>query len=87
MSPEKFVERVKKGDIEILAMSSLLTTSLGSMGDTIKALKSSGLRDRVKTMIGGAPVTQDFSAKIGADGYAPDAASAVDKAKELLGIR
>ena len=81
---EKFVEAVRKTKPDILAMSSLLTTSMNSMRDTINALKDSGVRDKVKVMIGGAPVTEDFAASIGADGYAKDAAMAVDKAKELL---
>ena len=82
--PEKFVDAAKKSGVEIIAMSSLLTTSMGSMADTIKALKDSGLRDKVKIMIGGAPVTQEFADSIGADGYAKDAATAVDVAKRLL---
>jgi 5-methyltetrahydrofolate--homocysteine methyltransferase len=65
-------------------MSALLTTTMGSMKSTIDALKESGLSDRVRTMIGGAPVTQTFAEKIGADGFAPDAGSAADKAKELI---
>ncbi len=80
---KKFIESVRKG-ADILAMSSLLTTSMNSMRDTIKALKSSGLRDKVKVIVGGAPVTQEFAEAIGADGYAKDAAIAVDKAKEML---
>jgi len=84
VAPGKIVEAVKKGDIDIIALSSLLTTSMPAMRDTIKSLKDSGLRDKVKVMIGGAPVTQDFADSIGADGYAKDAATAVDKAKELL---
>lgn len=83
-SPQKFVDSVKKNSANIVAMSSLLTTSMGSMGDTIKALQDSGLRDKVKIMVGGAPVTQGFADSIGADGYARDAAMAVDKAKELM---
>jgi len=82
--PQKFVDAVKSGQADIIALSSLLTTSMGSMRDTIKALQDSGLRDRVKVMVGGAPVTQDFADSIGADGYARDAATAVDKARELL---
>lgn len=82
--PQRFVDSVRKGGVNIIAMSSLLTTSMGSMRDTIKSLKDLGLRDRVKIMIGGAPVTQDFADSIGADGYAKDAATAVDTAKELL---
>jgi 5-methyltetrahydrofolate--homocysteine methyltransferase len=82
--PAKFVEAVKRGGIDIVAMSSLLTTSMNAMRDTIKALKDSGLRDKVRIMVGGAPVTKDFADSIGADGYARDAASAADLAKELL---
>ena len=81
---EKFIEAIRKGGVDILAMSSLLTTSMHSMKDTIKALKDSGLRDKVKIMVGGAPVTQEFAESIEADCYAKDAAIAVDKAKELL---
>ncbi len=84
VKPLAFVERVKNGSVDIVALSSLLTTSMASMAETINSLKSSGLRDRVIVMVGGAPVTQDFATKIGADGYAKDAASAVDKAKELV---
>lgn len=82
--PTKFVDAVKAGGVDIIAMSSLLTTSMLSMRDTINSLKDSGLRDRVKVMVGGAPVTQAFADSIGADGYAKDAATAVDAAKELL---
>jgi 5-methyltetrahydrofolate--homocysteine methyltransferase len=82
--PAKFAEAVKKGGVDIIAMSSLLTTSMGAMKETIKSLKESGLRDRVKIMVGGAPVTQEFADSIGADAYAKDAATAVDRAKELV---
>ncbi len=85
--PEKFVEAAKKQEIAIVAMSSLLTTSMNSMKDTINALIKSGIRDRVKVMVGGAPVTQGFADLIGADCYAKDASQAVDKAKELLKIK
>lgn len=81
---EKFIEAIRRTGANILAMSSLLTTSMGSMKDTIKALNDNGLRDKVKAMVGGAPITQEFADSIGADGYAKDAATAVDKAKELL---
>lgn len=84
VSPAKFVDAVRKSGPDILAMSSLLTTSMPSMRETIKALKDADLRDKVKIMVGGAPVTQDFADSIGADAFARDAASAVDKAKELL---
>lgn len=83
-SPQKFVDAAKVGQIDIIAMSSLLTTSMNAMRDTINALSASGLRDKVKIMVGGAPITQEFAGAIGADGYARDAATAVDKAKELL---
>jgi 5-methyltetrahydrofolate--homocysteine methyltransferase len=85
--PAKFIEAVKTGGVDIIAMSSLLTTSMGAMRDTIDSLKRSGLRDKVKIMVGGAPVTQEFADAIGADAYAKDAATAVDKAKELLNKR
>lgn len=85
--PSKFVDAVKKGGVDIIAMSSLLTTSMGSMRDTIKAISDSGLRGKVKIMIGGAPVTQEFANSIGADGYAKDAASAVDLARSLVGVK
>jgi len=85
--PGKFLEIVQTRSPDIIAMSSLLTTSMGAMKDTIKVLKESGLRDKVKIIIGGAPITQLFADSIGADSYAKDAATAVDKAKELLNSR
>jgi 5-methyltetrahydrofolate--homocysteine methyltransferase len=84
VSPEKFIQAIKENNAQILAMSALLTTTMPSMKVTIDALKEAGLRDKVKVMVGGAPVTQQWADEIGADGYAPDAASAVDKAKELI---
>lgn len=84
VAPEKFVEAVRKFSPDILAMSSLLTTSMPSMRATIKALVDSNLRDKVKIIVGGAPVTQNFADSIEADGFAKDAASAVDLAKGLL---
>ncbi len=86
VTADKFVEAAKDGNVDVIAMSALLTTTMPSMVDTIKALEAAGLRDKVKVMIGGAPVTQNYADEIGADGYSPDAASAVDKAKELLGV-
>lgn len=86
VAPEKFIEAINEHNAQILAMSALLTTTMPSMKTTIEALKSVGIRDKVKVMVGGAPVTQQWADEIGADGYAPDAASAVDKAKELLGV-
>lgn len=67
-------------------MSALLTTTMPLMKTTIEALKGAGLRGEVKVMVGGAPLTQGYADEIGAEGYAPDASSAVDRAKELLGI-
>jgi 5-methyltetrahydrofolate--homocysteine methyltransferase len=67
-------------------MSALLTTTMPKMGETINAIKEAGLRDQVKIMIGGAPVTGEFAKEIGADAYASNAASAVDTGKELLGL-
>lgn len=84
--PEKFVEKAKSENAEIVAMSALLTTTMAAMKDTIYSLKKSGIRNEVKVMIGGAPVTQKYADEIGANGYAPDAATAVEKAKELLAI-
>jgi len=80
--PEKFVERAKAARSQLIGMSALLTTTMPSMEKTIKALRASGIT--AKIMIGGAPVTQGYADKVGADGYAPDAASAVDVAKNLV---
>lgn len=82
---EKFVEAVERENPDILGLSALLTTTMSNMKDVIEALKSGNLRDKVKVMVGGAPVTQDFADSIGADGYAPDAGSAADKARQLIG--
>ena len=82
VSPEKFVEQARTTGAKIIGMSALLTTTMPAMEKTIKAIKEAGISTRV--MIGGAPVTQGYADKIGADGYAPDAASAVDLAKSLL---
>lgn len=81
--PEKFVEAAKQG-AQIIGLSALLTTTMPAMKKVIDVFQESGIRDKVKIMVGGAPVTQEYADEIGADGYAPDAASAVDKAKELL---
>ncbi|MCM8818134.1 MAG: corrinoid protein [Candidatus Omnitrophica bacterium] len=83
--PEKFIEAAKSG-AKVIGMSALLTTTMIQMKETIDILKKEGIRDNVKIIIGGAPVTQEFADEIGADGYAPDAASAVDKVKELLSL-
>lgn len=81
---DRFVEAVKTEGADIVAISALLTTTMYGMKETIEALKEAGLRDRVKIMVGGAPVTEDFARDIGADAYAYNAASAVDKAKEIV---
>lgn len=85
ISPDKFVEAVREHKPDILAMSALLTTTMLSMKDTVDILREEGLKDSVKVIVGGAPVTPDFSEEIGADGWAPDAASAKDLALELVG--
>jgi len=82
VGPEKFVEQVKAKGVQLVGMSALLTTTMPGMEKTIKALKEAGVS--AKVMIGGAPVTQGYADKIGADGYAADAASAVDMAKSLV---
>ncbi len=86
VSPKAFIDSVTRENADILAMSSLITTSMPSMGEVIELLKAENLNTKVRAMVGGAPVTQQFADKIGADGYAEDASSAVDKARELLGI-
>ncbi|MCL6518962.1 MAG: corrinoid protein [Armatimonadetes bacterium] len=86
VKPEQFVQTVKEKNAKLVCLSALLTTTMPAMKDTINALSKAGLRDGVNVMIGGAPVTQNYADEIGADGYAPDAASAVDKAKELLKV-
>ena len=83
VSPEQFVESAKDGG-GVIAMSALLTTTMTAMKTTVEALEEAGVRDDVKILIGGAPVTQNYADEIGADGYARDAASAADKAKELI---
>lgn len=85
VSPQKFVDAVKEHEPQVVGMSALLTTTMPSMRATIDALKEAGLRERIKVMIGGAPITQEFAEKIGADGFAPDASSASRKAKALVG--
>ncbi len=82
VAPDKFVEACKESGAAVCAMSALLTTTMPQMTDVVKALKDAGVA--TKTIIGGAPVTQNFADEIGADGYAADAASAADIALELL---
>jgi len=87
VSAERFVEAVKEENADIIGMSSLLTTTMPMMKQAIEALSGSLVRDKVKVMVGGAPITQKYADDIGADGFGPDAATAVDKAKELMGSR
>ena len=82
VGPEKFVEQAKAKGIQLIGMSALLTTTMPGMEKTVKAIKEAGLSTKV--IVGGAPVTQDYADRIGADGYAADAASAVDMAKSLV---
>jgi 5-methyltetrahydrofolate--homocysteine methyltransferase len=84
VAEESFVEAVRRHEPEVLALSALLTMTLPAIEATISALETAGLRDRVAVMVGGAPVTADFARKVGADGYAPDAASAVEAAAALI---
>ena len=84
IKPQGFVDAVKAHKATLVGMSALLTTTMPKMGETINALKEAGIRDQVKVMIGGAPVTAEYAQKIGADGYSANAASAVEKGKELL---
>lgn len=84
VSEEKFIEAVNNEKPSILAMSALLSTTAPHLGTTIEMLKQTGMRDNVKVLVGGAPITPDYAMEIGADGYAPDAAHAVDKANALL---
>jgi 5-methyltetrahydrofolate--homocysteine methyltransferase len=86
VSPEKFAEKAKEVGADIVAMSALLSTTMPAMGKTIEALQDAGIRDNVKVMVGGAPVTENFARQIKADSYAPDAGSAVIAAKKILGI-
>ena len=83
---DKFIQAIKDHKPQIVGMSALLTTTMVQIRENVKAFNDAGVRKDVKVMIGGAPVTQKFTDEVGADGYSPDAASAVDKAKELLGI-
>ena len=84
ITAQQFVDAVKEHQPDILGMSALLTTTMPRMEETIQALKEAGIRDQVKIMAGGAPVTQDFVDKIGGDAYGANAASATEKAKELV---
>jgi len=84
--PEEFVEAVLEHEAQVLGMSALLTTTMPNMGRTIQLFEDEGLRDQVKIMVGGAPVTQEFAEDMGADGYGENAIECVDMAKELIGV-
>ncbi|HDK25909.1 MAG TPA: cobalamin-binding protein [Candidatus Atribacteria bacterium] len=84
VSAEKFLAAIQKHKPDIVGISALLTTTMIGITEVITALEKAGLRGKVKVMIGGAPVTQEFADEIGVEGYAPDAATAVDKARELI---
>jgi len=84
--PETFVEAVREKQADLVGLSALLTTTMVEMRNVLAKLEEAGLRDKVRVMVGGAPVTQDYAEEIGADGYARNASVAVEKAKELLGL-
>jgi len=84
VSPERFVEAVRSGGAGLLGLSALLTTTMPYIRTTIEAIDEAGLRDRIKVIVGGAPVTEAFAREIGADGYAPDASRAAALARSLI---
>jgi len=84
VSAEKFVEAIKKHQPQVVGMSALLTTTVKEMKNTVQMIENAGLRNQVKTLMGGAPVTERLAKEMGADGYAPDAASAVDVVRWLI---
>jgi corrinoid protein of di/trimethylamine methyltransferase len=86
LEPSAFVDAIKEHNASLFGMSALLTTTMPKMAETINAINEAGIRDQVKIMVGGAPVTAEFAREIGADAYASNAASAVDTGKELLGM-
>jgi 5-methyltetrahydrofolate--homocysteine methyltransferase len=86
VAPEKFVASIQEDGVDVVALSALLTTTMPSMKATIEAISAAGLRENIKVIVGGAPVTQEYAEKIGADGFAPDASGAVTVTESLLGI-
>ncbi len=86
-SPDEFIDAVMEHEAEVLGMSALLTTTMPNMGRTIDAFEENGLRDVVKIMVGGAPLTQEFADDFGADGYGKDAIECVDVAKGFMGLQ
>ena len=87
VEPEAFVKAAEDNNANVVCLSALLTTTMSMMKNTIELFNESELRQQVKIMIGGAPITENYADNIGADGYAPEAASAVEKAKELIGAK
>ncbi|MGB5843072.1 MAG: corrinoid protein [Anaerolineales bacterium] len=85
ISPQQFIDVIKKQEVDLIGLSALLTTTMPMMETTIKAISEAGLRSRVKIMIGGAPITKEYADKIGADGFAPDASQATKLAIDLIG--
>lgn len=85
-SPDKFIGAIKEHQPEIVGMSAMLTTTMRAMGHTIKAIEEAGLRDKLKIMVGGAPVDQEFAERIGADGYGANAPASSELAKQLVGL-
>ena len=84
VAPDLFIKIAKKNNAKIIGLSALLTTTMPAMKEVVTSLNGSNLKEKIKVMVGGAPVTKDYANEIGADGYAPDAASAADLAKKLL---
>jgi len=85
-APDKFIDAIKEHQPEIVGMSAMLTTTMRAMGHTIKAIEEAGLRDKVKIMVGGAPVDKEFADRIGADGYGANAPASSELAKQLVGL-
>jgi 5-methyltetrahydrofolate--homocysteine methyltransferase len=84
--PEKFIAEVKKRPVQIVGLSALLTTTMPAMKKTIEAFRSAGIRDQIKIMVGGAPITKNYADSIGADGYGESAAASVDLARRLIAV-
>ena len=87
IKPEEFIEAIEEQEATLIGMSALLTTTMPNMGRTIEAFEEAGIRNEIKVMVGGAPVTQDFADEMGADGYGKDAIDCVETAKELLNLK
>jgi len=87
VSPQKFIEAIRQYNPDIVGMSALMTTTMLKQKETIEAIRQAGLRDKVKIVVGGAPTTEEWAREIGADGWAPDAISAVELVKRLLGVK